>query len=148
MPATEMLVSLKIPDNVAISALGVLHRMGHEVKSLERHDYYRFEFSGDKNSFERKISHVDILVNANKHKFSFSMPKNDGKVMVLVQNLEGDMGLLRTLRDSLGFKGLKRAEKGTLWVMGLGNDDMEIASEIAKGLLMNENYQKFRVIGE
>jgi len=146
MPITEMLVSLKIPDNVAISVLGALHRMGRDVKSLERHDYYRFEFSGDRKSFERKISHVDIIVNANKHKFRFGIGSNDGRAKVLVQNLDEDAGLLKTLRESLGIKEVKKAEKGTLWVMDLGEDGTEEAGSIAKGLLMNENYQKFRII--
>lgn len=144
MPTTELLVSLKIPDNVAISALAALHRMGRDIKSLERHDYYLFEFSGDKKAFERKISQVDLIVNANKHKFRFGIA-DDGRKKILVQNLEEDTALLKTLRESLAAKEIKKVEKGTLWVIGSSDDDSTV-SDIAKGLLMNENYQKFRII--
>jgi len=152
MATAELFVGLKVPDNVALTAFHTLHSMGYNsLKNLERQDYYKFEFSGDKKAFEKKISQVDILINANKHKFSFSSEdngKNSGRISILVQNLGTDSRLLRTLKERLGFKNLKSAERGVLWTMhfdGHANSE-DTAVEIAKGLLMNENYQTFKVL--
>ena len=152
MTSTELFVSLKVPDNVAKTAFHTLKRIGYkELKKLERQDYYKFDYSGDKKNFENKISQVDILINANKHKFSFSLEKNEGrlkKINVLVQNLDNGAGLLKTLRERLGFKNIKNLEKGVLWSMYLHDitGAENIAVDITKNLLMNENYQKFRII--
>ncbi|MBI2208930.1 hypothetical protein HYU50_05545 [Candidatus Woesearchaeota archaeon] len=153
MPTAELFISLKVPDNVAITAFHTLERMGYnQLKKLERKEYCKFEFSGDKKSFERNISHVDILVNANKHKFSFSLDNsiknNENKVNVLVQDLGDGSGLLKTLKERLGFKGIKKMEKGVLWTLYFGNiiDAEDIAVGITKSLLMNENYQKYRIL--
>ena len=153
LPTAELFISLKVPDNVAITAFHTLERMGYsQLKKLERKDYYRFEFSGDKKRFEREISQVDILVNANKHRFSFSLgtgiKNNESSVNVLVQDLEDGSGLLKTLKERLGIKGIKKMEKGVLWTMYFASimDAENIATGITKSLLMNENYQKFRVL--
>ena len=149
----ELFISLKVPDNAAITAFHTLERMGYsQLKKLERKKYYKFEFSGDKKSFERDIIQVDILVNANKHKFSFSLDNsiknNENRVNVLVQDSGDGSGLLKALKERLGFKGIKKMEKGVLWTMYFGNiiDAEHIAIGITKSLLMNENYQKFRVL--
>ena len=154
LPTAELFISLKVPDNVAITAFHTLERMGYsQLKRLERKEYYQFEFSGDKKSFEREISCVDILVNANKHKFSFSLDNsiknNENRVNVLVQGSGDGSGLLKTLKERLGFKGIKKMEKGILWTMYFNSiiDAEEIAIGIAKSLLMNENYQKYRILG-
>lgn len=150
MATTELFVSLKVPDNVAITAFHTLERMGYsKLKKLERQDYYKFEFSGDIKGFQKKISQVDILVNANKHQHSFELGNNieNQKINVLVQDLDGS-NLLRTLKESLGFKNIKKAEKGVLWTMHFGNDidAKDIAIDITKSLLMNEHYQKYKIL--
>ena len=151
MSNLELFVSLKVADNVAITAFHTLERMGYkQLKRLERMDYYKFEFSGDVKNFQKKISQVDILINANKHKFSFSLEKNEvNKVYVLVQDFVGSTGMLKILRERLGFKHIKKMEKGVIWAMHFNNiiDAKEKAVEIAKGLLINENYQKLRIMG-
>ena len=50
----EMLVRLRIPDTTAITAKQVLERMGLDVGSLKRADYYMFEIGGDEKEFSRK----------------------------------------------------------------------------------------------
>jgi len=149
MVTTELVVGLKVPDNIAISAFHALKRMNFkELKKLERKDYYKFEYSGNKSSFEKKISQVDLLVNANKHKFDFNLQNNIEGISILVQNLGKDSSLLSVLRKRLGFKGIKKMEKGILWTMYFdGKVDAEnIAVNIAKSLLMNENYQKYKIL--
>ena len=70
------------------------------------------------------------------------------KINVLVQNLENDPGLLKTLRERLGFKNIKNLEKGVLWSLYLHDitGAENIAIDITKNLLMNENYQKYRIL--
>ena len=155
MTTTELFVSLKVPDNVAITAFHALERMGfYRLKNLERQDYYRFEFTGNVKSFQDKISKVDILVNANKHKYSFNLENSKlnqkyPKINILVQDLSDGKGLLSILKTRLGFKNIKKIEKGTLWSLSIDADEKEatnISVQITKNLLMNENYQKFKIL--
>ena len=179
MVTTELFVGLKVPDNTAITAFHTLERIGYnKLKKVERQDYYKFEFSGDVKGFQSKISAVDILVNANKHQYSFNLERNNNenarkseihgskassttsvvfginsveikKINVLVQNLDDAKSLLSVLRTRLGFKNIKNVEKGVLWSLSIDADKKEaenIAIEITKNLLMNENYQKFKVV--
>ena len=153
MPTTELFVSLKVPDNTSITAFHTLERMGYnKLKKVERQNYYKFEFSGNIKDFQNKISKVDALVNANKHKYSFDLEKNKEnyeKINILVQNSDDEKDLLLILKNRLGFKNIKKAEKGVLWSLSIDADEKEaenIAIEITKNLLMNENYQKFKVV--
>src|SRR3989338_2209068 len=152
MPTAELFVSLKVPDNVAITAFHTLERMGYKkLKKLERKGYYKFDFFGDIKKFQSEISKVDILINANKHQLSFELEKKNNikKINILVQDLDDGKGLLSTLKNRLGFKNMKNAEKGVLWALSIDADEenaKNTAIEIAKSLLMNENYQKFRIL--
>ena len=81
----EMLVGLKVPDNVAITAFNTLKRMKfNQLKKLERYDYYKFDVRGNVDDFRKKISNVDILVNTNKNKFSFSADNNNKEKIRLI----------------------------------------------------------------
>ena len=155
MTTAELYVSLKVPDNVAITAFHALERMGFDrLKSLERQDYYKFEFNGNIKSFQENISKVDILVNANKHKFNFDLDRSRlnqvyPKINVLVQDLSHAQELLSILKNRLNFKNIKKVEKGTLWSLSIDSSEEEskkIAVDITKNLLMNENYQKYKIL--
>ena len=71
MPKTvEMIVSLKVPDTTAITALQTLKKIGFgKITDVKRKDYYKFLIEEDENKFKDKICKVDILVNANKHAY-------------------------------------------------------------------------------
>ena len=72
----EMIVGLKVPDNTAITALQTLNKIGfNKIKEVKRKDYYKFFIEGGIDKFKNQISKVDILVNANKHSFNFSIQK-------------------------------------------------------------------------
>jgi len=178
MPTIEMFVSLKVSDNVAITAFNTIKRMGNkQLKQLERFDYYKFDVQGNVEDFKKQISNADILVNANKHKFSFSISQkseisgnlensenfqsennninnknqknnNYKKINVLIQDTDNGAGLLSTLKERLGFINIKKLEKGVLWTMYFDKkvNAKKIASDITKNLLMNENYQKYRIM--
>jgi len=150
MPKTiEMIVSLKVPDTTAITTLQTLQKIGFEqIQDVKRADYYKFLIDGDTEKFKDKISKVDILVNANKHFFSFSMKKNDN-VLVLVKNIDDGSGILSTLKNRLGFNNIKKVEKAVLWSLEIDaeeNEARKIAERAAKDLLVNENYQEFEVL--
>src|SRR3989344_6637292 len=116
MPTVEMFVSLKVPDNAAITAFNTIKRMGYDkLKRLERSDYYKFDIKDDIKDFKEKISNADILVNANKHKYNFELDnektnnkksKNEDnnfkKINILIQDIDDGSGLLLTLRERLG----------------------------------------------
>ena len=158
MPTIEMIVSLKVPDNVAITAFNTLKRMKYsKLKKLERADYYKFDVKENIEKFKEEISNTDILVNANKHKYSFSIENNNNtknkkmkfkRINILVQDLDNGSGLLSTLKERLGFTNIKKFEKGILWTMYFDKkvQAKKIALDITKNLLMNENYQKYKII--
>ena len=151
MPKTiEMIVSLKVTDTTAITALQTLQKIGFsKIKDVKRADYYLFFIEGDEEKFKNQICKVDILVNANKHSYTFSIPK-DSNVKILVKNINDDgSGILSTLKNRLGFKNIKKAEKAVLWSIAIDTDENEakkIAENAARELLVNENYQEFEVL--
>ena len=138
----ELFVELTIPDAVALTTLRCLERMGFSnVKGLKRYEYYKFQADRDISS---ELSKVDILVNVNKHKCKDVRPAERGHIYILVQNIEKDAGLLKTLHQRLGFTGIKEAQKGTLWGLDIEAADEEkrvIAENIARRLLVNKHYQ-------
>ena len=149
MPNTiEMIVTLKVPDATAITALQTLQRMGFSrIKGLKRAEYYKFQVENDLEKFKQQISKVDILVNANKHFYDFSI-KGNNNIKILVKNTDDDgSGLLATLKNRLGFKNIKKAEKGTLWSLDIDADNpAKIAESAAKDLLVNEHYQEYVIL--
>ena len=159
MTTIELFVSLKVPDNIAITAFNTIKRMGQkQLNKLERSDYYKFDVEGDVEDFKEKISNVDILVNSNKNKFSFliendtnnkkNYSKNLKKINILIQDIDPADNLLKTLKERLGFTNIKKLEKGILWVMHFDKkvNAKKAAVDITKSLLMNENYQKYRIM--
>lgn len=166
MTTIELFVSLKVPDNVAITAFNTLKRMGYDkLKNLERSDYYKFDIKDNAEDFKEKISNADILVNANKHKCSFELDnektnnknkinlknKNDNfkKINILIQDIDDGIGLLSTLKERLGFDTINKLEKGILWTMHFDKkaNAKKVSMDITKNLLMNDNYQNYKILG-
>ncbi len=146
----EMIVSLKVPDTTAITALQTLQKIGFDkIKKVKKSDFYRFSFEGDEKKFKEKISKVDILVNANKHSFDFSIGK-DNYTKLLVKNINDDgSGLLATLKNRLGFDNIKKVEHAVLWGLLIEAEEKEagkIAEKAAKDLLVNEHYQEYLIL--
>ena len=150
MKKVEMVVGLKVPDNTAITALQTLKKIGFSrITDVKREDYYEFLIEGDERKFMQSICKADILVNANKHYYDFSIRK-ENNVKISVKNINDDgSGLLSTLKNRLGFKNIKKIGKGTLWSLGIEADENEsrkIADKAARELLVNENYQEYEII--
>jgi len=144
MHKINLYVGLKIPDTTAITTFHTLEKLGFKnLKKLTREIYCSFEFRGDESEFKKKISKVDILVNANKNKVRYEL--DDDAVHVLVKDI-GDKceGLCPTLQERLGLKEIISMEKGTLW--SLEGVDKETAEKIAKKLLYNKHYQEIKIL--
>jgi len=146
----EMIVSLKVPDTTAITALQTLQKIGfNKIKSVKREDDYKFLIEGDDKNFKDKICKVDILVNANKHSYEFSISK-ENDIKILVKNINDDgAGMLATLKNRLGFKNIKAVEKAVLWSLSADANEDEarrIAEKAAKELLVNDNYQEYTIL--
>jgi phosphoribosylformylglycinamidine (FGAM) synthase PurS component len=149
--SVEFIVGLKVPDNTAITALQALWKLGYEkIREINRADYYKFLIDEDVDKFREKISKVDILVNANKHFFEFSLQKN-ASIRILVKNTNNEgIGLLAILKKRLGFKNIANLEKGVLWSLKIDaneNDARKIAERACKELLVNEHYQEYLILG-
>jgi len=146
MATVTMLVSLKIPDATALTALRTLHEMGYkELKGLQRATYYEFEYFGDEKKFKDAISKVDILVNANKHLVAFGKPKQ-GVSIAVTDNEQGD-GLKKTLKERLGITQVQSVTQGTLWTFDVsGKKQEDLAKKMTEELLANVHYQSYRVV--
>ena len=146
-----MFVRLKVPDNVAITAFNTLKRMKYKIKKLEKSYYYKFDVKNDIENFKKQISTVDILVNSNKNTFNFDLNNNKNnykKINILVQDIDDGNSLLETLKERLGFTNIKKFEKGILWTMYFDKktNAKKTAVDITKNLLMNENYQRYKIV--
>ncbi|MBW2974525.1 hypothetical protein KY366_02305 [Candidatus Woesearchaeota archaeon] len=140
MSKAELFVGLKIPDTTSITTLHTLEKMGYKIKKVKREIYYSFDIEGNAKEFTKKIGKVDVLVNANKNKYSIKLEKEEGAFCILVKDI-GDKckSLLETLHK-LGLEEIKSMEKGVLWALYV--DSEKTAKEIAGKLLYNENYQE------
>ena len=160
MNKAELIVDLVVPDTTAITTYHTLKKMGfRELQKVDRSDYYKFSVSEKIEKFSKKISKVDLLINANKHrhlvkKETDPFPEKQGKghkVLVLVQSLENDSKNTLNTLQRLGLKQIKRMEKGTLWTLYLlafdRQDATRIAEYITKSLLYNQHYQKYKIMG-
>ncbi len=148
----EMVVSLKVPDTTAITALQTLQKIGFtKISNVGRADYYQFSIEGDEKKFMNQICKVDILVNANKHAYAFSIPR-ENSIKILVKNINGgESSILATLKNRLGFKNIEKVEKATLWSLSIeaeGKEARKIVDKAARELLVNENYQEYQILGD
>lgn len=145
--AFELFITLKIPDTTAITALQVLKGMGlSEINDLKRIGYYRFLVDAETESFKIKIVKADIIVNANKHACSFDIPKGSARLLVKDTENPGE-GLLKTLKNRLGFNEIRKVENGTLWVFDTNSKEPKnLAEKAAKELLVNEHFQEYKVL--
>jgi phosphoribosylformylglycinamidine (FGAM) synthase PurS component len=135
----ELFVGLKIPDTTAITTFHTIEKMGYKIDKVKREIYYRFDVEGNEKKVEEKIGKIDVLVNANKNKFSNKLEKEEGAVYILVKDPDDKCDGLLTTLHKLGLKNIKSMEKGVLWALFMDEKDAE---EVANKLLHNENYQE------
>lgn len=159
MSSIELFVGFKIPDTTAITTFHTIEKLGYsELKKLKREIYYKFYTSGNSDEFSKKIVKTDILVNANKNNYRVKKENEQvseegddlERIRILVKDIgDSGRGVLKTLRERLGFKEINKMEKGVFWTLffDCGRERAEeIAGEISKKLLYNENYQECRIL--
>ncbi|RMF06031.1 hypothetical protein D6764_03325 [Candidatus Woesearchaeota archaeon] len=149
-PVVELFVRLIIPDTTAITALNTLKKLGFPLTKLSREDYYQFvlDANADAEAFADRIKKVDVLVNANKHRAETTINSHKEKedFGILVMNSDDDCaGILKTLKERLGFAEIKSMKRGTYWTFEAepGADREKLAHDIAKALLYNPHYQEY-----
>lgn len=141
----EMFVSLLIPDTTALTALNALKKLGFDIEEIKRYNYYSFEYDESLlPDFDDNIVKSDILVNANKHHAEVKEANMSGssKGVLVTDDDDECKGILNTLTNALGFKGLKSVRKGTYWTFEGKHIDLDA---IAKALLYNPNYQTYQI---
>ena len=94
----ELFVGLKIPDTTAITTFHVLERLGYKISKIKREIYYKFEV-GDAEKFSKKVGKVDVLVNANKNKFSTELNKQEGAFYILVKDIDDALERVKFLKS-------------------------------------------------
>ena len=136
----ELFVELIVTDNTARTAFSTLQNMGFkEITKLKRYEYYAFLTAED--IFD-KLTKVDLLVNANKHRALKTVPLEKDQALVIVKDSENNgSGVLHTLTHRLGFEGINSVEKGVAWVLTIEGNRKIVAKKAAEQLLMNEHFQ-------
>ncbi|HPO07545.1 MAG TPA: hypothetical protein PLZ55_02670 [bacterium] len=166
-----MLVSLKIFDNVAATALYALKdRLGYrQIRSLERSDYWRLSLPDldEKtavDAIEQIVSRTALFVNPNKHRWEIAA---NADLIEMVQKSAGGTAAAILVEDEADSRaaGVRDAllaggncgsgievSHGTLWVLRLGDlpvtEARSLAEEVAvtrarhQGLFSNPHYQR------
>lgn len=151
----ELFVRLVIPDTTAITTFHTLKKLGFkELEKIKREDYYYFEVDSDFDSFVKKITKVDVIINVNKHKFRIKLageePETNNVAYVIVKNIDNGGGLLNLLKNRFGFKEIKALATGTFWTLHFNILDKEKINELTKKisetLLYNKHYQEIKII--
>ena len=67
MATRTLAVTLKIPDNEALTAQSALKRLGVDTARLERAEIWQFEDVGPESDVAKRFEHNESLFNPNKH---------------------------------------------------------------------------------
>jgi hypothetical protein len=151
----ELVVSLRVPDVVAATALRALkERLDFDktLHGLRRHDYHRLRIDNGDESRAQKLAYALIektttFVNPNKHSYSIklddrylvpvkSAPKlPDGvrnvRLLVLPDDDEDRTGAVNMLRRKLEEPAVSSLSSGVLWELFIRADDDRRARNIA-----------------
>ena len=174
-PNVIVLVSLKIFDNVAASALYALKsRLGYnQIRSLKRSDYWRLYLPDSRDeeaveTTERLLSKTALFVNPNKHRWTIHLnaepadllSTGEGETVAAVLVEEDEDSRAAGVREAL----VRREDcgpnvevrHGTWWALYLGDipypQARALTEEIAvtrarhQGLLCNPHYQRAVVV--
>jgi len=174
-PRVTVLVSLKIFDNVAASALYALKdRLGYsQIRSLMRSDYWCLslpEFRDEEavEVVDRLVSKTALFVNPNKHRWVIHLnadpadllPKETEETVTAVLVEEDGDSRAAVVQEALLRRGdcggRIEVRRGTWWVLYLGDmpsgQARALTEEIAvtrarnQGLLCNPHYQRAVVV--
>jgi phosphoribosylformylglycinamidine (FGAM) synthase PurS component len=141
MTQRTIAVTLKIPDNAALTALAALRRLGVDVSRLERADVWQFEDEGF-TPVEQRFEQNETLFNPNKHELGVLESNGPREGEVWIEMLDAaDVPLRMT--------GASHARRFTSWrLFRKGKDPADAAHvrDAAEKLLCNPAIEraKFR----
>ncbi len=152
----ELVVSLKIPDVVAVTARQTLRRrLGHdELVDLTRADWWRLSLNvADEAAalaLGRELAEAtNLFVNPNKHRYEVGLttplpePRDGVTAVAVLTGFRDDATAslaAQALHGRLGYGDRVAAvELGTLWVFQLAVDDTERARELAEAMTVTRS---------
>lgn len=152
----ELVVSLKIPDVVALTARQTLRRrLGHdELVDLTRADWWRLSLEvADEAAallLGRELAEAtNLFVNPNKHRYELGLstplpaPREGVTAVAVLTGFRDDAGAslaAQALRGRLGYGDrVSAVELGTLWVYQLAVDDPVRARELAEAMTVTRS---------
>ncbi|MFC2075855.1 hypothetical protein ACFLT7_02105 [candidate division KSB1 bacterium] len=151
----ELVVSLRVPDVVAATALRALKdRLDFDksLHGLRRHDYHRLEIDNGDDTRARQLARALIektttFVNPNKHSYSIKLDGQylvpakstpelpDGvrtvRFLVLPDETEDSTAAVELLRRKLGEPAISSLSSGVLWELFIRADDDREARKTA-----------------
>ena len=160
MQTIELLVSLKIPDVTALTAVSALRRrLGYEdvMKELVRSDYYSLDLNVTGPDAARELAQelaekTNLFVNPNKHSYETCSPEEHSngpaqqdslwRVEVLVTDIEGAEApeIVQALTERLGYgRQVAAVRQGILWTMRLAADSADEARCIAESITVTKS---------
>ncbi|MBE7559275.1 hypothetical protein HS125_10130 [bacterium] len=161
----QVLVSLKIPDAVANTALNTIRRRMNltEVASLSRAEWWCAEFDDacpdPQDRLRALVERTGLFMNPNKHRYQLiegatPPPAPAGAAHILVVDREDTVGAAAqeaARAHPLAGGALRTLRRGVLWTLaaqpGQGKTSRQIAEELAvsthrtAGLFSNPHYQ-------
>lgn len=160
MQTVELLVSLKIPDVTALTAVSAIRRrLGFQdvVRELRRSDYYSLDLNVAGADVAQKLAtelaeKTNLFVNPNKHEYEIALPgerrgqptQQDSlwRVQVLVTDIEGAEApeIEQALTERLGYSGQVAAvRQGILWTLLLAADSADEARSTAEAITVTKS---------
>ena len=111
---TELLVSMIIADNEAISVQKCIERLGKTSVPIKKYLHLEIEHEGPLNM--DRVYETDVLFNPSKEFIVTDVKRNSGS-RFLVRDKEniGGRKMKETLQKRFGFSGITNILKGTIW---------------------------------
>jgi hypothetical protein len=161
----EVLVALRVPDRVALTARRALtERLGYEgiLTDLTRENYYRLAVTGteaEANAYvEDMIKNTAVFANPNKEIYTVAPLRrplrSDGRHTALVYPRRGfyDEAFLKQLVWGLKYERVIAAARGIAWTLTLapGVDESHVERILvtrsrAQGLLLNPHAEQYEL---
>ena len=111
---TELLISMIIADNEAISVQKCIERLGKTSVPIKKYLHLEIEHEGPLNM--ESVYETDVLFNPSKEFIVTNVKRNSGsRFLVREKENIGGRKMKETLQKRFGFSGITNILKGTVW---------------------------------
>ena len=111
---TELLISMIIADNEAISVQKCIERLGKTSVPIKKYLHLEIEHEGPLNM--ESVYETDVLFNPSKEFIVTNVKRNSGsRFLVREKENIGGRKMKETLQKRFGFSGITNILKGTIW---------------------------------